>query len=397
MSFYPTLSRIGLAEHCVYPWTGELKWPKRGSSSVATSGTALSHVAEVATIWDDAPLDDVADKYGLRGEERRRFKLTAEYLIELLREERERHSMRRPEMALAYNVQTGQARELVQRDQRDFSDVRPGELWGRPDLVYVMMGKLHVRDYKSGWGARGASAREHAQLRACALAAARWHGCSSVVVEFGLLDEYGVHVVGDELDPFALGEIAAGLADVVARIEAAEHPRPTPGRWCHSEYCPVASVCPATKMALAAVTSTSNLRFPLTAHLETVEHATYQRSVLKTLMQALDVYDHAVKVFAETTPLPASNGKVWGKVETTRREIDLSVPAAFEVLRDQLGPMHADAVCDRRTSKAAIQRAVKQIVKKGEGRAKLDTILQALEAAGGIKESTFTKFEEYKP
>lgn len=399
MSFLPTFSRFDVAQRCVFPWTSHLRWPKRPDSDFAGFGRAVSEASECLAVWGHAPYDAVIERNGLGDSDRRKFLSAIAHVAELLADEACTDRWRKAEVALAYDVVTATAREVRKAHPRDYSDQRPRELAGTPDLVRLRAdGVLVVRDYKTGrykWGHRPG---DTPQLRALGLSAARAYGHRLVVVETVQVDDDGLRPLEDELDDFELAVVAGELRQVYERIQGPPEP-PKPGHWCRGGYCPLVASCPATERTLAAISSASELKHPLTAEIASAAHAAYALERLAAAEMAIDTIRHAVEEYARAHgPVPLANGKMWGAVQSDGREsVDLSVAGAVELVERHLGAFGAASAIDRKTSKSALEAAAKAAQqKRGEGVQKARALFDALRELGALKKGapyeTFTEF-----
>ncbi|MFA6167000.1 MAG: PD-(D/E)XK nuclease family protein [Gemmatimonadaceae bacterium] len=402
MMFAPSASKLDLAHRCAFPWAGRVRWPPRTTSEAANYGTAVSRVAErlAHDVTPGAPdaltsPADVSD-LGLSELDAKRLDHAARLLREQL--EADDDAERLPELAIAYHVETGEARLLASTGQRDYSDVRDGEAVGTLDLLRLTKdGRRVVRDWKTGRYMLGVRPIASGQLRMLGLAAARLYGVDEIDIELAQVDDDGIRIARDTMDAFALGAAADELRTLWARLRAGGGV-PMPGHWCADHYCPIASECPATQKALAAVDVASELRYPMSVVIESAEHAAYVRERLQAVEVAAKTIKGALEAFARTTPIPAGDGKLWGVVECTRETIDLAKPGAIEVLRARLGEFGFVAAVDCKTSKTAIHRAaVAQATKRGEAKQLEMALLDELRAAGAVRESTYTRFEEFTP
>lgn len=403
----PTFSRLPAAKHCVFPYTAHSpEWPVDPPNAFKGLGNAVSSVAEGLAIWGDAPLEEIAAEEGLTPAEVTKLKVMAEHLRELLESEAD-DQWRCAETALAYDLDTGTARELVQEHRRDYSDRKPGEKVGTPDLVRMTAdGVLVVRDYKTGRYQWGANPLYSAQLRALGLAAARAYGAHEVVVEFVQVDEDKLRIKRETLDPFELASCAHELRGIRARI-AGPPEAPNPGPWCTVRYCPIRAVCPATQSALEAIDRASKLEHPVTGPdthplsvtITSPEHASYTLGRLKAVEAAVATILQAVKDYVrENGPVPYGEGKRWGAVQCDGRErIDLSVEGARALIERKLGAFAAAAAIESKTSKSALTAAAKaEQEKRGDGVRAVRALLEELRELGALKQAApFEKFEAF--
>lgn len=411
IKFLPTFSRLPIAKRCVFPWTAHApRWPKRPDTSYNTTGRAVSKVAESLAIWGEAPVESIAAEEGLTPGDAKKVEHMTVHLRELLRSQEETDQWRCAETALAYDLRTGTAREMKQDGPRDYSDQRPGEMMGTPDLVRMTReGRLIVPDYKTGRYQWGASPSESDQMRALGLAAARAYHVHEVTLEFIQVDEDGVRGVdkGETLDAFELACAADELRQIYDRIAGPPEP-PKPGPWCTSSYCPLVGVCPATKTALKEIDRASQLKHPITggaSHPLTVEitspdHASYTLDRLKAVSESVAVILEAVKDYVRTNgPVPYGD-KLWGAVQCDGRErVDLAVDGAQAAVERHLGPFVAAMAIERKTSRTALEAAAKAAQeKKGDGVRAVRSLFADLREMGALKQGApFEKFEAFVP
>ena len=399
--FLPTFSRLDVAARCVFPWTSGMRWPKRPASVYTGIGRAVSTAAELLAIWGDCPVEAIADAEGLTGSYRTTFGHMVIHVRDLLAHEPD--TFRVAEQALAYDLRRGTAREMRRSGPRDYSDQRPGEMMGTPDLVKRdEHGELVVRDYKTGRYAFGKDPGETRQLRALGLCAARAYGANRVTVELAQVEAGGIFIRRALLDEFELSCIASDLADIYDRIVDRPHEQvPVPGAWCAGGFCPLAASCPATIRALEAVASATELTYPLTVEITSPEHAAYTLERLDAAGKAIEGIRQALKDYArEHGAFPVAGGKLWGPVFHDGRErVDLSVPGAYDLVEQFLGPFGTAQAVERRTSKTALQAALKaQQTKRDQGGKQYRALLDALRELGAVKQGApFEKFEAFKP
>ena len=401
----PSLSRLDVADICVFPWQGRAVWPKRVSGRFATFGTATSLAAQCVAVWGDAPVDAIADVNGLNAEDRQKLLTFTADVRRKLAEEAATTVWRKAEVALGYDVVTGIGRELtVKKKDRDYFETGEDEQSGTPDLVTMFAGgRLRVTDYKSGRYKRGHRPGKTLQLRALAAAAASAYGVGEVEVELVQIDDDGSirePSPVDVLDEFDLAGVAEDLRALRRRIAGpAEAPRP--GWWCTGRYCPVVATCPATAKALLAIDRASELRFPLSIALESAEHAGYVLERLDAVEKAVDTIRQAVKDYAKRYgPVPVGDGKVYGPILMDGREsVDLTVAGAEDLIRQVLGEAAVEAVVEKSTSKAAIERYAKATQeKRGAGVNKARDLYALMRESGVLRQGApFERFDRFLP
>lgn len=126
----------------------------------------------------------------------------------------------RCEVAFAYDVTTGKARELVVNGPREYADLSADEIPMTLDLVGQLDGVAIYVDWKTGYGTLKPPG-ESMQLRAGALAVARARGLSSArAAFFRLKDDGSFWAEWVEFDCFDLEDIASELTAIVAEVRA---------------------------------------------------------------------------------------------------------------------------------------------------------------------------------
>ena len=192
------------------------------------------------------------------------------------------------ERAFAYDPTTDVGRELTRREHRDYSEAKPGEVCGTADLLAVDGDTVVCYDWKtSAGGAPEPEGGATAQLEWLALMAARaWGHESARIVTLRVTEDGVEEIEGEALDAIALDEIAARIADDLARVPTSE---PQPGDHCRNRYCKAIAVCPVTREAMApALLPVEALarRYPFTTAIESPDH-------LQALLQMRSMVDAA--------------------------------------------------------------------------------------------------------
>lgn len=401
--FWPSGSKVPLAAVCSFPWASNApRWPKRVERSYTAAGSGV-HEGIDAYSSGELPetVTELVERHNLPPGLARKAGKQTDRVIELLEAEAPETAARLFEIALAYHIPSDTARLLEKGDDREatYKQKRQDEIVCTLDLVDVLKdGRLRVRDWKTGFRARGRDPRSDWQLLLGALASARVFKISDVVVEFAHVDEGGVFLdTAPPLDELDLDDLAHKLRDLAARW--GKPGAPNPGPHCGGMYCPIASVCPATSQALAAVDKASELKFPLQVQIISAEHAAYTRERLKVVQEAIDTIAQSLGDYARSHPVPIGGGKLWGLVE--RETPDIKHPRAEEVLRAELGEA-ADIAIEREevvkvtATKESLKRAARTLVKKrGDLKEITERTMAALREAGATR--TWTVLDEFTP
>jgi hypothetical protein len=189
-----------------------------------------------------------------------------------------------------------------------------------------------------------------------------------------------------------LRDFAAALKrpDAAERVRVGEHCR----------YCPSLAYCPAQtamvrRMAVEPEKVGADIRALLTP--ETAGRA-YER--LRAVKAVLREVESALHAYASQTPIPLSDGSVWGPVTTDREELDAKV--AYRVLSELHDPGVAHGACDLETSKAGVKRALREVAELRKAAGEKVTLaglereaLEAIREAGGVRLKSRTEFKEH--
>jgi len=296
----------------------------------------------------------------------------------------------RAEQAFAYVVAADTARTLDSRNRR--YEVAAGEIAGTVDALWVDQQARTgiVVDWKTGqdFGRFVAEAADNWQLKLYALCAARAFNLQSVKVMVVRIHEHDVSTSEHVLDALELDAVAATVASLIARAPTAQ---PNPG--AHCKRCRAVSACPATAAATTAMVAPA----PVDISISTPEQATAALVRLRQVVAACEQMESLLKIWAsENGGVRLPDGKVWRKVPVERESINLSGSEGAIAIAAINAAGAGDAVETKAaTSKAAIERAVKATGAKGKDlRARVDSILSELRAAGAIRSTTVEAWRE---
>lgn len=297
------------------------------------------------------------------------------------------------EVTLAIDLETGAARELGRDLNRDYSAALPTEIVGTVDALGMNDDEVLIIDWKSGRGHVDPAARNW-QLLALAVAAARVYGKSRARVGIGFVPE-GSKPWFDwaDLDALDLDAALYQLRKMARRIEkaradlaAGRTPETTPN--VHCRYCPAWKSCPSqTALLRQVVAAPAEIeREVMTLLTPETARAAYER--IKLVSAVVKRVEQAVYAWAATSPIDLGDGNVLGMTTTQKESVDGD--KALPVLRAKFGDAVAEAACERSTSKAAINRALKKVERsKGTSFAEVERdALAALREAGAISIKT---------
>lgn len=273
------------------------------------------------------------------------------------------------EVAVAYDLETGTARELGRGIERRYEGVKATEVVGTIDRLGLLGEEgLYLGDYKGRSHRRKAT--EDEQLLAGALTAARLYGRRWAEIEvIRLIDGEPFHSKGRveafELDSFdlRLQELRHRIAADRAAYAAGDLPPAETGDHC--SYCPSLRYCPA-KMALARATIGADSEELLQlaregAPLITEESAARIRQLVLDAEKVLDLVKDAVRDFARQKPFPLNDGSGrWYGVRPDAQEREIvDGRRAAKVLAELFGEDPASAGVDVEVTFSGVERAVK--------------------------------------
>ncbi len=299
------------------------------------------------------------------------------------------------EVAYAYDVATGRGRLLGRNLGRAYA-VGPTEIAGTADYVRDGgPGVVEVVDLKTGRGDVTPPA-ENIQLALLALAAASWHGVTTVRVGI-LAAPMGSTpwVTWHELGPLDLLHAAARIRRVVEAVEAAKTtPRYNVGGWCG--HCPARRACPTqTAMLRRLALDPQAVAEDIATGIVTpdVARIAYQRyRAVKAAMHQVEAQLHAWA--KENGGIPLGNGKMWGPRESQRAVIDAE--KAWPELVRRYGIDAAREMMTMKTSKTAVGRVASKLAPRGQKADAAKTAMALLTTAGAVTMRTVTEFEEYQ-
>lgn len=145
-----------------------------------------------------------------------------------------------PEVAFAFNVLSGRAREVGRSIGREYGELAEGEIPGTTDLITPEQDHLLVTDFKTGAGFRVKHPTENLQLQHNAICAMAVYGKPRAILQI-IFTRTG-EVLDAELDIFDVAEVRERLRAI---WEACREPEPAvnPGEY-QCWRCPAMKACP---------------------------------------------------------------------------------------------------------------------------------------------------------
>lgn len=312
-----------------------------------------------------------------------------------------------PELCVAWNVETGETRELgrcgtLSRDELR-ALARDGEMVLTADWVALDEAAIHVDDLKTGWSTVD-KAEVNAQLGAYAVALAKHFKRDRAHVSITrLLDDGSSFVDRATLDALDLDDAEVKIRNHIRDQAARERMFRTNGvlpklvEGAHCKFCPAFKSCPAKGSLIRsalhepdhAPAFLSGIPLPLSA---TDAAALWPK--LKMIEDVVAKLQTSIRELAAREPLTLPNGKVLAEVDKSRSVID---PV---VLKGMVDPTFYAEVAEVETTvtKTRVAAALKKRLEPGQKFAPTErSFLAEVAKAGGLKETTWRVVEEVSP
>lgn len=357
----------------------------------ATVGTGRHRFLErVPEIGREAALAEIDDA-GIRG-------VCAEIDVAALADILDRRAFV-AELAMAWDVRTGAARELARGRGRAYQDISPTEIPGTADAAALVDadGGI-VLDYKPEFGHQ-ANAERHYQLRLLALMFARAFARDWMRVMIVRPSDDGAYRSSAVLDMFELAAVAEETRSLAGRVWRAreafaqgELPPLTVHDGCRR--CPSARFCPAQRSLIEDMAdggATTDSREALvrrwTGELDPAKATTAWHRA-KAARAALDMVDEALEMWAiQHGGIRVDDERVYGLQQVRRESIVGNV--AWNVLKELFGAEAAWSAAEVKVTKAALERLVEARLEKGQKKTHvIRDLLAKIDAAGGLRAKT---------
>ena len=296
----------------------------------------------------------------------------------------------RSEVAFVLNAETGEAREIGVGIRRNYpADLGPEWIPGTADRLRVDEDRVAVKDHKTGFGYMVAPAKSNLQLLHYAVAAAEIYGKTAARIE---INREGAEPDVADLDVLDLAAARERIRAVWVRVLASHEGEPRVVEGDHCWRCEAYSRCPAKAgLALALATGDAVRSLPVLELTAPAVAIGWMR--LKSIKKMVAEIEEVYRGYAAAVEVPLPNGKVLGEVQKTRDHLDAKTVRA--VIGELHGEEVGDAAVEYDTSKAAIERALKPIAKRGQLAGMIRDTLEAIRADGGISAKTSRSVEEH--
>lgn len=291
------------------------------------------------------------------------------------------------EVAFAYDIETGAARELGRDIERQYGKLAPTEIPGSVDIMRMAGDVIEIDDYKTGH-TEVPPARENLQLHTLALMACRTYGATKARVALvHIRDDGSTYRDSHDLDAFDLEDIAERLSRLWTRVQiakkaVAQGKQPDTREGAHCQFCPAKTACPAKVGWLMRLAVPEGIAQKFDSLL-TGTDAAKAYAIVKHADEVLSDLRAKLYAWARENPIDLPDGKVFGLTTQEREYVEGAV--AWRVLREQHGEAVADAACELSTSKAAIERALKEIAPRGSLAAYKRKALEAIGNEDGLQ------------
>lgn len=283
------------------------------------------------------------------------------------------------EVAVAFDVATGEARELGRGIERRYAEaaeaqgqpLRETELVGTLDrLGFIGASTLRVCDFKGRSHRRLPS--EDAQLLAGALAASRIYGRPNVELEIARVIDGEVYATREQIDILEVDTFETRVAALRTRIEqdraafvAGDVPEAEVSDHC--SFCPSMRYCPAQFALARAVLGEDSDEIRAIVKVGkaymTPQIAVQLHGQIDRAEKILEILKEARREFARASPYQLPDGRWYGvPPESKEREI-LPGPAAAEVLGELFGAEAARAGTKVEVTLGGVEAAAREFLK----------------------------------
>lgn len=294
----------------------------------------------------------------------------------------------RSEVKLSYDTLTDEGRVIGEGSGRDYGVVGPYAIVGSTDVIGQVDDAVVIVDWKTGYN-DVEPASTNGQLHYYALAAARALGLDRAIVRVvytkksaaNRLDEYELDAL--ELAGFAarLRQLFVSTAERLKQKSSGAILETREGSWCR--YCPGKAHCPS-KNALLVQIGSKGLAASGDSHMTPARAADAYREVMLVEQLVKDAKKRLETHVNEFGPIDLGDGRMYGRYQRPGKE-SLDAQTAIVAIREVVGEQAAEfesIAVERKVSKAAIERAAKQLVAKGATKVATNVIKRVRELGG---------------
>jgi hypothetical protein len=286
-----TGSQLPRARHCAWPYREDVSFPERPRTQAADDGTEVHSMLE----------------HWLAGEPVPAMGPRAQMIFEQVKLALGKPSGM-PEPAFAIDLETGDARLIGIRLDRNYGDLKPSEIALTSDWCRVDDNLVEIGDLKTGHAAHVAHPRDNLQLLANAYAAAKWSGKTIALVRILIAREDESVPLFARMDGGWMDAVLAELREIHFRTQL---PSPAvPGEHC--SFCPALGACPQTAQ-LSLIEPGDAVRW--TTQSLSAENDAKMVMHLPMLEKAVEAIRDSLK---QRAPIQLPNGKVWRETKQKR-------------------------------------------------------------------------------
>lgn len=284
-----TGSQLPRARHCAWPYREDVTYPERPRTQAADDGTEVHSMLE--HLLANEPVPAMGPRAQMIFEQVKLAGISG-----------------MPEPAFAIDLDTGDARLIGLRLNREYGELKPSEIALTADWFRVDEQSVEVGDLKTGHAAHVAHPRENLQLLAAAYAAARYSKRGIALVRIIIAREDEFVPLFARLDGVWMESVLAELREIHFRTQL---PSPAvPGEHC--SFCPALGACPQTAQ-LSLLAPGDGVKW--TTESISPENDAKMVLHLPLVEKALDAIRDALK---QRAPIQLPNGKVWRETKQKR-------------------------------------------------------------------------------
>lgn len=396
----PSASKLPLAKHCIHWLT--LDCPKGEPSLAALIGLAW-HLIVALVLGDErlatgpaALYTKACEKYGLDEATHKPTLLRmrpVEVALELIRA----HITVRAERSFRFS--TDGVEDLGTMIDREYPDA-PG-VFGTLDCEWTEVDHdthamtLVVRDWKTGRQQNTGAAKDNQQLRFlayCALMAQPQAAIDEVRVELAYISEDGELSIDSHT--YLAVELEDYPSELMAMLNASQEPRPQ--NHCRNQYCPAIAYCKATTEAeeeiapVEAPLTVGGKPYPLrvtqASEIQSIDHASWLLHRVRAVEAACEMMRSALREYSKVTPIPTTEGKVWGPtLASTESIVAPATKDLSQCVGDLLPAEKVLELAETRIGKGELEKLCKDTAPPRQGAKLMREVMAALKSHGVVR------------